>query len=1063
MAADTSSTSVVIGVDVGGTNTDAVILDIKADKPVVLSSAKATTTSDVTDGVCMSIVRAISKYFSAGNSNLSIQQVNIGTTHFVNALVQRVNLTKVSVIRLCGPASRSIPPFSDFNSALRDTIDGGVYYVNGGFEFNGIDISPINTEEILRTVSECTSRGINHFVICGIFATVKPEQEIKVRDIILEGNNELSVTMSHTIGQIGLLERENASILNECLKPLCMKTIEGLSRALEELCLECPLFLTQNDGTVLDKEAARMRPVFMLASGPTNSMRGASFLSGTKEAIVVDIGGTTTDVGVLHNGFPRVASTEVKVGGIRTNFQMPDILSIGLGGGSYVTCSSSPNQTKVGPRSAGYNIINEALVFGPEVELERCVTATDVAVASGVCDIGNKDNVKHLDSQLVSSAMDRMHVMIESAIDQMKTSMGDTDIVLVGGGSVLVDLSRDLKGVRNIVKIPHADVANAVGAAISQVSGSVDYVVSLTEYVDMDKVRSVVDTFKSSPASVTTEDVERTERDAIKDQLEKARETVLATAQEEAKTDAIHRGAAPDTICIVEKGDTPLAYLPGNATRVQVKCIGDLKHTDSRGASLTGTPPTYTEILKRVQQFRSAKQHMTATGGNVEEENVNTSPQDLQQTVVNGEWVISTYDIECIGIGAGILGCGGGGSPYLGKLLAKQTLQQGKVIRVISPETLRKTSNPNLDVILPVAMMGAPLIIHEKLKSQETVSAIKCLQCLYHDERYRGGEWNGTALDVTTTENDCISIPHYEKLICNASESVDGSVGNKNIVALTCAEIGGMNAIEPLIVAAEMGIPVLDADGMGRAFPELQMYAPLMYGVPPHPSVLADEKGRMDVVLHAKDGKALENQFRKVVVEMGCTGGVIIGSLTPEQALTTLVPHSYSRAWNIGNAVLAARANKACPIAAILKEESGKKMFAGKIYDVRRETTGGFNRGDVSIEGTDEFLGWFARVEVQNENLIIKTGNNKDVANMRNQACVPDLISIVDNETGEPIPSENVRYGQRVSVLVLPSHALLRTETALRYVGPKAFGYSADVQFVPLEESDTVESIANRI
>lgn len=261
------------------------------------------------------------------------------------------------------------------------------------------------------------------------------------------------------------------------------------------------------------------------------------------------------------------------------------------------------------------------------------------------------------------------------------------------------------------------------------------------------------------------------------------------------------------------------------------------------------------------------------------------------------------------------------------------------------------------------------------------------------------------------------------------------------------AEIGGLNGIEPLLVSADLDIPTIDCDCMGRAFPELQMICPIIYGLDPFPSTLADEKGRRAVILKCPSPKHLENHFRRVVVEMGCSGGVVISVLKKADLASKTIHYSISRAWRLGKAVLLARECNQSPVEAITKHEGGKLLITGKIVEVLRETTGGFIKGHLKVEGIDQFNDKNIHIDFQNENLIARdsgTASNFDVL-----ACTPDLICVVDSDTGEPISTETVRYGMRISVLVLPIPDIMKTEQALKFVGPQAFGYPADIVYSP--------------
>ena len=318
--------------------------------------------------------------------------------------------------------------------------------------------------------------------------------------------------------------------MNACLRELAAQIVEAFETSVVQLGIEAPLFISQNDGTLMSASYTEQYPVATFASGPTNSMRGAAFLSGVGDCIVVDIGGTTTDVGMLTHGFPREASVAVDIGGVRTNFRMPDVLSIGLGGGSIV---STNGDLTIGPDSVGYELTTQAQVFGGQP-----LTATDIAVAAGLADIGDAALVADLDQGLVRDAVALMQHRVSEAVDQMKTDAEPMPVVLVGGGSILIP--DELEGASEVIRPQHFPVANAIGAAIAQVGGETDQVFSLDEMT----------------------------RDEALDQARSA-----ATAR------SVEAGADPDTVKIVDVEEVPLAYLPSNAVRIRVKAVGDLRLT----------------------------------------------------------------------------------------------------------------------------------------------------------------------------------------------------------------------------------------------------------------------------------------------------------------------------------------------------------------------------------------------------------------------------------------------------------------------------------------------------
>ncbi len=523
--------SSTIGIDVGGTNTDAVLIEGRK----VEASVKTTTTEDVTTG----IVRALSALVAKSPGLLgSVRAVMIGTTHFTNAVIERRRLSRVAAVRIGLPASSSLPPFVDWPEDLRELVRAEVFAIEGGHEYDGRPIVPFDERGMREAARRIRANGIRSVAIASVFSPLKPDCEERAREILEEECEGIDVTLSKDVGRIGLLGRENATLLNAAIIELARRTTRAFVESLEKSGIDAPLYLTQNDGTVVRAEVAERFPVFSFASGPTNSMRGAAFLSGIEDALVVDVGGTTTDVGSLKAGFPREANNVVEVGGVRTLFRMPDLLSIGLGGGSLV------DGRNVGPQSVGYRLTERALVFGGDT-----LTATDVAVGMGLVDLGDRGRVKALDRKTLEAARATMASMLEEAVDRMKTDAAPEPLIAVGGGAFLVP--ETMSGISEVVRVAHQGVANAVGAAIAQVSGEVD------------KVWSGV-----------------------------AREEAIDQAKELARQRAISGGASAESLRVVEVEDLPLAYLPGNALRVRVRVIGTvapggrlLPERGARGAS----------------------------------------------------------------------------------------------------------------------------------------------------------------------------------------------------------------------------------------------------------------------------------------------------------------------------------------------------------------------------------------------------------------------------------------------------------------------------------------------
>ena len=451
-----------IGIDVGGTNTDAVIM--QGDE--ILVGVKSPTTPDVMSGVVDSLKQALEQ---TGVSKSDISGVMIGTTHFTNAVAERRNLSKTAAVRLSLPAAECLPPMVDWPEDIRASIGGHYWMAKGGNEFDGREISPLDEDELTAIANEIGALGIASIALSSVFSPVSDNMEKRAAKIMQKCLPNASFTLSSEIGRLGLLERENATIINASLRQLSTHTVNAFSRALESVGLTCPYFITQNDGTLMNAKFVVEYPVLTFASGPTNSMRGASFLTREKDAIVVDVGGTTTDVGALVKGFPRPASTSVDVGGIRTNFRMPDVYSIALGGGTIIGPGENPD---IGPKSVGYRIHEEGLVFGGST-----LTATDVAVGLGIANIGDASKATSLGQDRLSMIKAKIDTIATNAVERMRVSANRIPVLAVGGGSILIP---DTVGDLPVLRPNHFAVANAVGAAIAQVSGEVDRIFSLS-------------------------------------------------------------------------------------------------------------------------------------------------------------------------------------------------------------------------------------------------------------------------------------------------------------------------------------------------------------------------------------------------------------------------------------------------------------------------------------------------------------------------------------------------------------------------------------------------------
>ncbi|KAI7968135.1 hypothetical protein EIK77_010305 [Talaromyces pinophilus] len=564
---------------------------------------------------------------------------------------------------------------------------------------NGREISAISSKQIEDAVAEIKKAGISTVALVGVFSPLDHQgtQEEACKEMMLELDPSLSIVCSSKIGNVGLLERENATILNASILNLARKTVRAFCKAMSDLQLHCPLFLTQNDGTLTDAATAAELPIKTFASGPTNSLTGAAYLANLDrgmgngdiaadtQILVMDIGGTTTDVcALLPSGFPRKAPNFVEVGGVRTAFSIPEVLSVGLGGGSLVRVDEALDTVAVGPDSVGHRLGSDALVFGGDI-----MTSTDITVASGKADLGDASKVKHIPDTVLVKARDRIKRILERTIDDMKISDLPVTLLLVGGGSIVC--AESLNGVAKCIIPPHHDSANAVGAAIAKVSGEVDVIEILEN---------------------------RDER------------AVVEAAKQQAIQAAIARGADKDDAKVVEVEKIPLQYVTNKAIRLIVKAVGKLSTSNFEGNSASEQATVTDWILNdgRLSEQETSGQTASAT---VKGAAPLSSTKDFtavqfdsyKPEVVNNVWYLSAVDLEFIATGTGVLGTGGGGPSYLQYLQCLHWLRSPESkgrMRVVAPEYMKDT-----DVCVFGSWYGAPSVSSERLPAgTEIMTAI---------------------------------------------------------------------------------------------------------------------------------------------------------------------------------------------------------------------------------------------------------------------------------------------------------------------------------------------------
>jgi len=354
---------------------------------------------------------------------------------------------------------------------------------------------------------------------------------------------------------------------------------------------------------------------------------------------------------------------------------------------------------------------------------------------------------------------------------------------------------------------------------------------------------------------------------------------------------------------------------------------------------------------------------------------------------------ITVDDVEDLGVGCGILGTGGGGATYAGELMAKQVLGDRGPVPLVGLDDL-----PGDGLILPIGTIGAPTVSLEKLPAGTEPARLRA----HVEERF-----------------------------------------DTPVVALMPVEIGGSNGVKPVAFASLLELPVIDGDAMGRAFPEVQMVSMNVAGLPPGLVLLCDPHGNLATFEPTTDYWA-ERLARTAAVAMGGSAVEIDYIMSVDEARDhdAIVKGSITKAIEIGRALRGRGA--ADGVQALVDHLGAHALIEGKVIDVERRTSGGFVRGSVTVEGTGADAGRLLRVEIQNENLAAFEDG-------RMLCCVPDLISLVDDQSGEAVPTEVLRFGQRVAVIALPCDPLWRSERGLQIAGPRAFGY--DIDYVPVEDA----------
>jgi DUF917 family protein len=362
---------------------------------------------------------------------------------------------------------------------------------------------------------------------------------------------------------------------------------------------------------------------------------------------------------------------------------------------------------------------------------------------------------------------------------------------------------------------------------------------------------------------------------------------------------------------------------------------------------------------------------------------------------------VTAEDIEAIALGASVYGTGGGGDPYIGKLIAMNAMRRHGPVQMIDVAGLADDA-----LVVPVALVGAPTVAIEKFPStRQFVGALEAI------EKYLG----------------------------------------KRATAVMCAEAGGLNSTIPFAVASQVGLPLVDGDLMGRAFPEIQMTLATLHGINATPMALCDDKGN-SVVMQTVTNRYTERFVRSLASEMGGSACTVLYPMQGADAKRAVIPGSLSMLQRAGETLIAARRDKSDPVAKLIALLGATRLFEGKVVDVQRVTEGGWNRGTATLAGFRSDAAERCQVRFQNEFLMVEVDGAP-------AATTPDLIAMLDLETGEPVTAELLRYGLRVVMIAFPCDPQWRTAGGVALAGPRYFGY--DVDYVPVESpTPTLEAQA---
>lgn len=510
-----------LGIDVGGTNTDAVLIGSDGK---LHSWNKQLTSKDIISGIELAAKEVIGE---AGITPDQINGVFVGTTHVQNALYHPVQLSKTAVIRITKNPSL-LKPALFWPEHLKKYI-GKVFHITSFYD--GTKLA--DPEEMDMLYKNIQRDNIESICIVGVNSPLFDTEELYLRDVLKKQFPNIPITMSHELGSMGFADRENAALLNAIFSKVIRQAMMDLTELFKKLSLQCPCWLTQNDGSLLELQDAIEYPIFTLGSGATNSFRGASIISGLRDCIVVDFGGSTIEIGKIRNGQPESAVGPSSFLNIDVNMRVPKMYSLPYGGGSLISLDNATIQIK---ETIASDLEHQGISWGGD-----SWTVTDSFFKLELDSFSNEKitpgGLKKLSYEDCQKVVKKVTQDIKEKITRLELNSEGLPIVLVGGGSTLI-VNRLFGKYKRVIHPSGHHISNAIGACNAPLSCQTDKVFWLKNQ--------------------TKEEIIESEKEKLFQQL-------------------FLKGAKAESIKVVSIEEVPFDYFKGEVLRIRLKALGDLQ------------------------------------------------------------------------------------------------------------------------------------------------------------------------------------------------------------------------------------------------------------------------------------------------------------------------------------------------------------------------------------------------------------------------------------------------------------------------------------------------------